>query len=113
MPESPRSNWRLWKDPVLSKSVPATCETRFRGGCRTEKDRLRYSRHHKSGTLKQCYNRAPLPGNPVPGGLPDRKSTRLNSSHLVISYAVFCLKKKKQQKKCINYVDVSTNPHST
>src|SRR5256885_2985005 len=27
---------------------------------------------------------------------PDRKSTRLNSSHLVISYAVFCLKKKKQ-----------------
>src|SRR3989454_8089141 len=28
---------------------------------------------------------------------PDRKSTRLNSSHLVISYAVFCLKKKKKQ----------------
>src|SRR5256885_7702865 len=27
----------------------------------------------------------------------DRKSTRLNSSHLVISYAVFCLKKKKTQ----------------
>src|SRR2546426_10976769 len=29
------------------------------------------------------------------GSLTDRKSTRLNSSHLVISYAVFCLKKKK------------------
>src|SRR5256885_4158598 len=29
------------------------------------------------------------------GQLQDRKSTRLNSSHLVISYAVFCLKKKK------------------
>src|SRR2546426_9209285 len=28
----------------------------------------------------------------------DRKSTRLNSSHLVISYAVFCLKKKKNQQ---------------
>src|SRR2546426_5627058 len=28
----------------------------------------------------------------------DRKSTRLNSSHLVISYAVFCLKKKKNKK---------------
>src|SRR5256885_8177862 len=28
-------------------------------------------------------------------GFTDRKSTRLNSSHLVISYAVFCLKKKK------------------
>src|SRR5256885_10125359 len=32
-------------------------------------------------------------------GRPDRKSTRLNSSHLVISYAVFCLKKKKKTKK--------------
>src|SRR5260221_10858460 len=32
----------------------------------------------------------------------DRKSTRLNSSHTVISYAVFCLKKKKKkkEKKC-------------
>src|SRR5688500_13885747 len=29
----------------------------------------------------------------------DRKSTRLNSSHLVISYAVFCLKKKKKRKQ--------------
>src|SRR5256885_10562286 len=33
----------------------------------------------------------------------DRKSTRLNSSHLVISYAVFCLKKKKE------HVDFSGN----
>src|SRR5688500_20236345 len=35
----------------------------------------------------------------------DRKSTRLNSSHLVISYAVFCLKKKKRpsQTQCIRY----------
>ena len=29
----------------------------------------------------------------------DRKSTRLNSSHITISYAVFCLKKKKNRKK--------------
>src|SRR5207253_4671100 len=29
----------------------------------------------------------------------DRKSTRLNSSHVAISYAVFCLKKKKKQSK--------------
>src|SRR6266508_5178578 len=33
----------------------------------------------------------PLPG----GGGHDRKSTRLNSSHVAISYAVFCLKKKR------------------
>src|SRR3989442_6360679 len=32
----------------------------------------------------------------------DRKSTRLNSSHVRISYAVFCLKKKKRTSKLIN-----------
>src|SRR5205814_10643733 len=39
--------------------------------------------------------------------LPDRKSTRLNSSHLGISYAVFCLKKKKN--KLINNLVKITN----
>src|SRR5256885_6461793 len=55
-------------------------------------------------------SRPRLPGMPSPASPPtaatrngalascprDRKSTRLNSSHLVISYAVFCLKKKKK-----------------
>src|SRR5690242_21600994 len=36
-------------------------------------------------------------GDAVLGGLTDRKSTRLNSSHMSISYAVFCLKKKNHQ----------------
>src|SRR5438034_4800617 len=44
---------------------------------------------------------------PVATPREDRKSTRLNSSHTVISYAVFCLKKKKkkkiQRKKKIRY----------
>src|SRR5256885_255952 len=40
------------------------------------------------GTVKQAHDM---------GAAADRKSTRLNSSHLVISYAVFCLKKKIQQ----------------
>src|SRR3989442_6218965 len=31
----------------------------------------------------------------------DRKSTRLNSSHVRISYAVFCLKKKKERPRCV------------
>src|SRR5258708_21850673 len=38
---------------------------------------------------------------------PDRKSTRLNSSHQIISYAVFCLKKKKNSSRaslCMRYV---------
>src|SRR5256885_5973548 len=36
----------------------------------------------------------------------DRKSTRLNSSHLVISYAVFCLKKKKKEKNNSVHIQV-------
>src|SRR5262245_64112648 len=35
----------------------------------------------------------------TPDPEPDRKSTRLNSSHLGISYAVFCLKKKKKRRR--------------
>src|SRR6266496_5454948 len=35
--------------------------------------------------------------------LRDRKSTRLNSSHVEISYAVFCLKKKKKKNKMVSY----------
>src|SRR3712207_8193131 len=41
-------------------------------------------------------SRAPLHTDRTPDGR-DRKSTRLNSSHANISYAVFCLKKKKKQ----------------
>src|SRR5256885_6122945 len=36
----------------------------------------------------------------------DRKSTRLNSSHLVISYAVFCLKKKKKNTRALYLYDI-------
>src|SRR5256885_9447169 len=42
----------------------------------------------------------------------DRKSTRLNSSHLVISYAVFCLKKKNKPTYSLNYHTVAIiRPH--
>src|SRR3712207_8748671 len=39
----------------------------------------------------------------------DRKSTRLNSSHANISYAVFCLKKKKLRNTVINHIHYKTN----
>src|SRR5690242_21169192 len=39
---------------------------------------------------------AEVVGEAQAGGREDRKSTRLNSSHMSISYAVFCLKKKKK-----------------
>src|SRR5205814_9064370 len=46
---------------------------------------------------------APRAHNLFPRSGGDRKSTRLNSSHLGISYAVFCLKKKKKKKKKKHY----------
>src|SRR5256885_5365358 len=62
--------------------------------------------HSRRGTARLLLRLRCLlpPVGPACGGLRhcagrghgDRKSTRLNSSHLVISYAVFCLKKKKK-----------------
>src|SRR5690606_41307401 len=48
--------------------------------------------HGRSEAHGQAAQRAVRHG---PASLEDRKSTRLNSSHVKISYAVFCLKKKK------------------
>src|SRR5690349_23993127 len=42
------------------------------------------------------------PDGRIPPFTPDRKSTRLNSSHVEISYAVFCLKKKTQSAKWLS-----------
>src|SRR6266700_5555519 len=40
-------------------------------------------------------------------GNKDRKSTRLNSSHVKISYAVFCLKKKQNKSRCDSLVETT------
>src|SRR5258708_26602663 len=42
----------------------------------------------------------------------DRKSTRLNSSHQIISYAVFCLKKKKKKRRIMNLCHGAGNKNS-
>src|SRR5438552_5833232 len=47
-----------------------------------------------AGSLARRFGAA-TPGGPTSASSSDRKSTRLNSSHQIISYAVFCLKKKK------------------
>src|SRR5947207_11490815 len=53
-----------------------------------------------SGSWPQaCVRRGRCRHFGVAAHLLDRKSTRLNSSHTVISYAVFCLKKKKKNQK--------------
>src|SRR5437660_8714081 len=51
----------------------------------------------------------------APAVLPDRKSTRLNSSHVAISYAVFCLKKKTNSHKAMRspaHRDISQPNHA-
>src|SRR5687768_18569132 len=58
-------------------------------GCRLEKT-VGVQRRRREGGPRQIAERA---AQPLVDG--DRKSTRLNSSHGYISYAVFCLKKKK------------------
>src|SRR5437899_12613426 len=56
-----------------------------------------YTTLFRSGAVL-CPLPCALPEYPRPCRRTDRKSTRLNSSHLGISYAVFCLKKKKKKE---------------
>src|SRR3989454_4468923 len=70
-----------------------TCWLLFQRPNREEVDEYLRDRAAKGFTVIQAYVLRGL-GKNHPDG--DRKSTRLNSSHLVISYAVFCLKKKKK-----------------
>src|SRR3712207_8908297 len=59
-------------------------------------------RQDRGAVLARRQDRRPL--GPQPDVRRDRKSTRLNSSHANISYAVFCLKKKKQ--KIMSYLHI-------
>src|SRR3712207_8567657 len=59
------------------------------------KRRKRLTRYRKKGARRDA-RQAGSAGN---RGAGDRKSTRLNSSHANISYAVFCLKKKKNEQQ--------------
>src|SRR5690606_41313068 len=73
---------KLLETPLMLRSTSACAEVLLVTA--TVSDRIsRWSRCGSSGA-----------GRPE-ADLPDRKSTRLNSSHVKISYAVFCLKKKK------------------
>src|SRR2546430_9153844 len=82
--------------PPRSTLFPYT--TLFRSGA---------SDRRLSATAADDLVGAPESGRARP--LADRKSTRLNSSHSQISYAVFCLKKKKYQHTEIMIVEFSDN----
>src|SRR5947209_15210667 len=85
--------------PPISTLFPYT--TLFRS-LKVDKDRLKY---YISDAFKLPGRKLPDPFGPRPGRI-DRKSTRLNSSHANISYAVFCLKKKKNPLR-----NTKTHPH--
>src|SRR5438132_6488414 len=76
--------------PPRSTLFPYT--TLFRSGVEGQRPRVAGSRQGGRG----LRDLRPPAGR---SRRPDRKSTRLNSSHTVISYAVFCLKKKKKKVK--------------
>src|SRR5438132_14210968 len=80
--------------PPRSTLFPYTTLFRSRQAPPREVRRSAHGRRHRA-----CPRRARRVGATRRGHARcrDRKSTRLNSSHTVISYAVFCLKKKKKQ----------------
>src|SRR5438034_5869437 len=71
-----------------------------------------YTTLFRPGPIRVCPSRAPSPvgRNKSPSHRPDRKSTRLNSSHTVISYAVFCLKKKTDRVVAVLAREVAVGP---
>src|SRR2546429_4505716 len=81
--------------PPRSTLFPYT--TLFRSGC---PGGLRVGQHADSHLSRGCQLRAAY--RRVARGRSDRKSTRLNSSHGYISYAVFCLKKKKNKQTVLS-----------
>src|SRR5437868_9545060 len=90
------------RPPPISTLFPYT--TLFRSPVqRAERSRpVRALRVRRPGKARQFALVRRVP--PRQGGRADRKSTRLNSSHVSISYAVFCLKKKKKKFELNNTV---------
>src|SRR3712207_7581761 len=79
--------------PPRSTLFPYTTLFRSRRGARIRKGNKKGRGTKRDGSFIKCSR--PALSRPSETAV-DRKSTRLNSSHANISYAVFCLKKKKQ-----------------
>src|SRR5205814_10456843 len=87
--------------PVRPPHTPAGLRARENRSRRARPRRARVRGHARARTRRAAAMalHGRLHRARALGGRLDRKSTRLNSSHLGISYAVFCLKKKKKYKK--------------
>src|SRR3712207_8235562 len=85
--------------PPRSTLFPYTTLFRSLGQPLEQSEHDRFQEAHPPTARPRPFTARPPRARPRPlppaGRRPDRKSTRLNSSHANISYAVFCLKKKK------------------
>src|SRR5947208_4700680 len=94
IPRPPRSTlfpyttlFRSWRGRWLPQWMNLTTKYTFRSHARVTKP-----------TAPVSMEQVAAESGAVVTGPEDRKSTRLNSSHQIISYAVFCLKKKKKDE---------------
>src|SRR5690554_3447370 len=93
---------------MIEKVAPTEARVLITGPNGTGKELVAHNLHEKSDRAKQPLievNCAAIPSELIESELLDRKSTRLNSSHVRISYAVFCLKKKKTNKTIFHLDD--------
>src|SRR5688572_25922534 len=87
---------------IRSQAVAPCCTVVWGGALGTNQSRRAYVPNHCGfGVVDEIgpdVKRVQVGDRVIVAGTSDRKSTRLNSSHSQISYAVFCLKKKKKQQ---------------
>src|SRR2546429_2960158 len=89
VPQDPKQGHVGWRIDSVTSAVDCQCDHRqLHGGLRSPRPSSRPIHSRMYGA--QCTSATPSHSQAT-----DRKSTRLNSSHGYISYAVFCLKKKK------------------
>src|SRR5258707_10323720 len=107
----PNESWLAVQKDLLDQQI---IDTRGRKVVRVNDVDLTPIRTNGNVELRLAQVDVGLPGavrrllqGVVPSGVVDRKSTRLNSSHANISYAVFCLKKKKNKE------NLNNRPHIT
>src|SRR2546430_286548 len=84
---------------VLTSKLRAATPLRQRGPARRLGASFAIPPYERSDPHVPKHQASASPGSPTDGRGADRKSTRLNSSHSQISYAVFCLKKKKKKQQ--------------
>src|SRR2546430_4839225 len=85
--------------PPRSTLFPYTTLFRSRGMDAVREFRRQHSDSYNFNWLLSIQPQFQRPFEVTHAAMRDRKSTRLNSSHSQISYAVFCLKKKKKKKE--------------